>query len=259
MKPLSSHAKEKLASYRRAQALPPEVRARVSKAVAARRQAGDLGIQEAEHHPVVLVRRAGRWWFWGGALATVLGGVLLWSHLDQRRVEPPPASPPSVRPPVSPEKSEPIAPTERTEPAARARATLKVRAVQTRRAPAPRILANEPERPAVAVPDAAISRSTDSESPSGSSLDAEVRLLRAAQDRLDAGETVRALEVLADHALHFPAGELLLMRKVMHMQAQCDLGNVSQAREEAQLFLKQHAHSNHVARVRQICASEKRD
>jgi hypothetical protein len=85
------------------------------------------------------------------------------------------------------------------------------------------------------------------------SLDVEVMQLREAYDRLRAGQPLRALNALSEHARRFPGSKLGEMRDVARMLALCDLGKQRLAREQAATFLRGHADSPYAARVRRIC------
>jgi hypothetical protein len=87
------------------------------------------------------------------------------------------------------------------------------------------------------------------------SLDEEVMQMRTAYDHLRAGEPLRALSALSEHAYRFPDGKLVTMRKVARIQALCDLGKRSDASEEAARFLEEHGNSPYAARVRQVCVA----
>ena len=87
------------------------------------------------------------------------------------------------------------------------------------------------------------------------SLDEEVMQMRTAYDQLRAGEPLRALSSLAEHAQRFPDGKLTTMRKVARIQALCDLGRRSAASEEAARFLEEHGDSPYAPRIRQVCVS----
>lgn len=89
--------------------------------------------------------------------------------------------------------------------------------------------------------------------PAGLSLDDEVALVRRASDLLRAGDPMRALSALVEHARLFPAGKLVTMRQAARVQALCDLGRREQARSEAEIFLSDHGDSPYAAKVRQPC------
>lgn len=85
-------------------------------------------------------------------------------------------------------------------------------------------------------------------------IDEEVKLVTGAQSALRAGDSKRALELLAAHAVRFPNGKLSTLRQVTHMMALCQAGRRTQARQEAAAFVASKPSSPFVERVNGICA-----
>jgi hypothetical protein len=79
----------------------------------------------------------------------------------------------------------------------------------------------------------------------------ETRLLRDADQALRAGNSVRALGLLDEHATRFPRGVLAPERSAERLIARCQLGQVDA--EAAQAYLKSHANSAFVARISDAC------
>ena len=86
-------------------------------------------------------------------------------------------------------------------------------------------------------------------------IDAEVKLMTAAQAALRAGDPKRALHLLAEHARRFPNGKLSSARMVAHMVALCSLGKAGEARGEAERFLAKNPSSPFADRVKSVCAA----
>jgi hypothetical protein len=89
--------------------------------------------------------------------------------------------------------------------------------------------------------------------PEEATADEELRLLRRAQLALRSGDARHAMALLDQHAAQFPWSRLADAREVMRMDALCDLGARSLAREKAEGFLAQHPGSPLSDRVRRIC------
>jgi hypothetical protein len=83
---------------------------------------------------------------------------------------------------------------------------------------------------------------------------AETQLLRDADGALRAGQAVRALALLDEHAARFPRGVLVEERNAERIVVLCALGEKSQAREAGSAFLREHSGSPLGARVRASCA-----
>ena len=84
-------------------------------------------------------------------------------------------------------------------------------------------------------------------------LDEEIRLLDTAQVAMRAGDSTRALQVLAEHASRFPNGQMASARNIMRMKALVQAGQTEQACAEAQRFLVSYPKSPFVGRVKAIC------
>lgn len=82
----------------------------------------------------------------------------------------------------------------------------------------------------------------------------EVRLLKAAQKALNAGNAAAALEALAEHQRRFPRGQLALERSAVRIGALCALGRTAEARRAGAAFLERHASSTLAEQVRGSCA-----
>lgn len=87
-----------------------------------------------------------------------------------------------------------------------------------------------------------------------STLDEEMKLLRAAHAALRAGNPRRALVELAEHTWHFPNGELAESRDVTRIIALCQAGEVVISRSEAKRFVAERPSSPFVGRVLATCA-----
>jgi TolA-binding protein len=85
-------------------------------------------------------------------------------------------------------------------------------------------------------------------------LDEEVMQMRSAYDHLRAGDALRALSALSEHARRFPQGKLAVMREAVRVQALCELGRVQEARAKATRFLAAHGSTPYAARVGAMCA-----
>jgi len=105
-------------------------------------------------------------------------------------------------------------------------------------------------------------RSTDRAAPATSSteptIDAEMRLLNAAQASLRSGDFAEALRLLDEHASRFPSSKLADARDVAQMTTLCKLGQSTQARLEADRFLAVHPNSPFAERVKKVCFSQAR-
>jgi hypothetical protein len=85
-------------------------------------------------------------------------------------------------------------------------------------------------------------------------IDAEMRLLKAAQTSLGAGNATEALRLLDEHAARFPSSKLAEAREVTRVNALCKLGQTAQASKEADRFLARHPDSPFVERVKKVCS-----
>jgi len=86
-----------------------------------------------------------------------------------------------------------------------------------------------------------------------SSLAEEVPLLRAARAALRSGEAARSLDLLTTHAARFPDGVMREERLALRVAALCDAGRRSEARAEAERFVREAPRSVFVERVRTTC------
>ena len=83
---------------------------------------------------------------------------------------------------------------------------------------------------------------------------AEARLLSDADTALRAGDAARALSLLHQHASSFPDGVLVQEREAQRVLVLCALGQVAAARTAGSAFIRDHARSPLVPRVRGSCA-----
>lgn len=79
--------------------------------------------------------------------------------------------------------------------------------------------------------------------------EAEVALVRSAQQALRAGAAARALELAADHARRFPSGLLAQEREVVAIESLARLGRTAEARARADAFRRRWPRSAHVRRL----------
>jgi hypothetical protein len=82
---------------------------------------------------------------------------------------------------------------------------------------------------------------------------AEAQLLREADTARRAGDAKRALALLNEHVSSFPNGTLAEERDAERVVVLCALGQTDEAREAASAFVRDHARSPLVARVRASC------
>ena len=87
-------------------------------------------------------------------------------------------------------------------------------------------------------------------------LDAELALLQEAHAALRANEGARALRLLEEHSRRFPNGELGEESEAARVFALCELGRVSEARDVAGRFLREHPRSPLAQRVSRACDAE---
>jgi hypothetical protein len=88
-----------------------------------------------------------------------------------------------------------------------------------------------------------------------STLEAETRLLRAADVALRSGDAQRALALLDEHAARFPAGVLEEERAAERVLALCSLGRTHEAQADVERFLRERPRSPLADRVRSSCAT----
>jgi len=91
---------------------------------------------------------------------------------------------------------------------------------------------------------------------SSPTIDAEMRLLNAAQSSIRSGTPVDAIRLLEEHASRFPSSKLADAREVAHMVVLCRLGQVSLAREEVDRFLARRPGSAFAERVANVCVTQ---
>ncbi len=84
-------------------------------------------------------------------------------------------------------------------------------------------------------------------------LEAELRLLRAAQKALQKGDSSRALSVLNKHRHQFPGGLLRQEREAARAVALCELGRYKQGRQVAQRLLINSPRSPLAQRIARSC------
>jgi hypothetical protein len=84
-------------------------------------------------------------------------------------------------------------------------------------------------------------------------IDGEMRLLKEAQAAGTGGNWRRALRLLDEYAVRFPAGRLADVRAVAHLTALCKLGQTTLARSEAERFLVRYPNSPFTDRVKRAC------
>jgi hypothetical protein len=87
-------------------------------------------------------------------------------------------------------------------------------------------------------------------------IDGEMHLLNQAQAANQSGDSRRALTLLDEYAVRYPAGRLADVRAVARLVALCNLGQASLARQEAERFQAKYPHSPFNDRVKGICASK---
>lgn len=83
----------------------------------------------------------------------------------------------------------------------------------------------------------------------------ETALLRDAHIALEAGNSARALALLAEHGRRFPRGMLGEERDATRVFALCAAGNATEARAAAARFLRERPSSPLAARVQQSCGA----
>lgn len=85
-------------------------------------------------------------------------------------------------------------------------------------------------------------------------LDAEVRLIAAAERALEAGDARAAVERTREHARQHPEGQLAVERRAIELAARCQLGEPG-AEADAQAFLRRHGQAPAAATVRSRCSA----
>lgn len=89
------------------------------------------------------------------------------------------------------------------------------------------------------------------------SLDAEMRLIAAAQSALDDDNRVEARRNLEEHAHLFPRGILREERSTLRVRLLCAEGKVDDAKRAARELEAEHPRSSHLAVLRASCAGAK--
>jgi type IV secretory pathway VirB10-like protein len=145
-----------------------------------------------------------------------------------------PAIEPRVAPAPSNESTEVVAPSDAPEQPAASEG----RRVEPKRRVTPRPSTEpEPKEPAA----------------TESTLAAELRLLSRANAAMRAGRYADALDVLAQHAREFEAGQLAPEREYKRALALCELGRGEQARAAADAFVREHPRSPLRAKAMDVC------
>jgi len=83
----------------------------------------------------------------------------------------------------------------------------------------------------------------------------EARLLRRADDALQSGSFMYALQLLDELAVRFPSGVLAEERSAERVLVLCKLGRTDQARAEAARFLRSTPGSPLAKRITASCAA----
>jgi hypothetical protein len=87
-------------------------------------------------------------------------------------------------------------------------------------------------------------------------LVAEAAALRQAQQAMSAGQSERALSLVAEQDQQFAGGVLGQERAAARIFALCNLGRVAEARQQAQAFERRWPRSPLISRVRRACDSQ---
>lgn len=196
---------------------------------------------------------AGKAWPWlvGGAVATLIGGTLLWpsEHSDSKTGSAAAVVAPG---PVAPGSAGPHQPGAVATPAPAGTAP----AAQTE-TPAPSALPQapaNPERVSGTPPKRATpARSERAAAAPGGNPAVELELLsraRALVERDPAG----CLTLLQRHSRHFPKGVFVQEREVLAVEALVEAGRVPDARRRAAAFKRSFPNSAHLRRLRTILA-----
>jgi hypothetical protein len=114
------------------------------------------------------------------------------------------------------------------------------------------------DRPTATHPRTRVKPTRSSDAPESASaseptIDEEMRLLNAAQSSLRSGDPREALRLLDEHASRFPASKLADARAVTRLTTLCNLGQATQARQDADRFLAEHPGSPFAERVKKVC------
>lgn len=109
----------------------------------------------------------------------------------------------------------------------------------------------EPKRRATPRP--ATEPEPEPKEPAETTLAAELRLLSRANAAMRAGRHAEALDVLAEHARAFEAGQLAPEREYKRALALCELGRREQARAVADAFVREHPRSPLRAKAMDVC------
>ncbi len=107
-----------------------------------------------------------------------------------------------------------------------------------------------PSRPRPAAPSAAPASSPADD------LQAELALIKRANEAKQAGRHADGLAVLREHAERFARGTLADERMVLRAELECASGRAREARELAERFLRERAGSALAGRMRGVCRSE---
>jgi outer membrane protein assembly factor BamD (BamD/ComL family) len=92
--------------------------------------------------------------------------------------------------------------------------------------------------------------------PAPSSLDVEIALLQDANGALREKDGARALRLVDEHSRRFPNGTLGEEFEAARVFALCQSGRMSEARDVAGRFLREHPRSPLVPRVSRACDSD---
>jgi hypothetical protein len=206
-----------LAAERDFPTTPADVRARV---MARARDALAHPVARSHHHAP---RVTGRLRF-AAAAGLLLAGAGAFAGWQARgRVPPPPepAPPPFIAPVAAPARPAQVSPEPATTPAL---------------APPPLAAPTHVRARRDAVPD----------------TEAELRLLRQAQEAVASGRFEAALVPLAEHARRFPGGRLVEEREALRIQSLSKLGRIAEARQAAQAFRARFPRSVLLPRVGEV-------
>ncbi|MBL9105391.1 MAG: hypothetical protein JNL82_30910 [Myxococcales bacterium] len=141
--------------------------------------------------------------------------------------------------------SPPPVPTERRDGERTAQPPAPREAPTPRPAPERRV-----QRPAASEPAAS---EPAAQQDAGSSLEAELALLRAARAALTKGDPATTLRLVADHERQFLRGHLAEERMVLRAQALCERGEVAAARAAVAALLAAYPESPHASTTATAC------